>query len=127
MAKPRLLFSIVLAIAASTAVAGKRVPLPDIDNALADCLSIEPKRMRLERGHAVLDADVALARPIGECGCTSAMAAYHAIATQGERKQRLPRGEVALKTGGLKSLVLGDGRNVINATEVVVALSCSGA
>lgn len=126
MAKPRLFFSVVLAIAASTAVAGKRVPLPGIDNALADCLSIEPKRMRLERGHAVLDADVTLARPVAECGCPSAMAAYHAIATQGERKQRLQPGQVALKAGGMKSLFLGDGRGVINAQSVLVRVSCAG-
>ncbi|MBT0960463.1 DUF2195 family protein [Denitromonas iodatirespirans] len=92
---------------ACAAVDGPVMPLPAMDNRLADCVDLVPRSLRVEHGSLWLDADATVIQPIGACGCVSAMAGYHSLVLQGGRQILLHRGEVNLKSGGLKAFDLG--------------------
>ena len=87
-------------------------------NHLSACVSVEPGGTRTQGNLVLAQTMVRLHKPIGECGCLSALASYAASVDRGGARQILQEGLVSLKSGGPKTFVL--------ATEPGLAASASG-
>jgi hypothetical protein len=87
-------------------------------NDLSACVGVEPGGTRTQGNLVLAQTMVRLHKPIGECGCLSALAAYAASVDRGGARQILQEGLVGLSGGGPKTFVL--------ATEPALAASASG-
>ncbi|MNO00427.1 hypothetical protein D3C81_2203120 [compost metagenome] len=69
---------------------------------------------------------IQLRKPIGECGCLSALATYTSSVNRAGVRQILQEGLVGLKSGGEKSLVLATEPALVTNKAVQVRLACAG-
>lgn len=50
-----------------------------IDNAIESCFKVSPIRVGISHNLLLLESETSSIKSIGECGCKSAMASYHAM------------------------------------------------
>lgn len=96
-------------------------------NELSACVSIKTTKTSTQSNVVLANTSVQLSKPIGECGCLSALATYTSSVDRGGVRQTLQEGLIGLKSGGEKTLVLATEPNLIGNKEVVqVQLACTG-
>ncbi|GGC46023.1 hypothetical protein GCM10010994_01420 [Chelatococcus reniformis] len=73
----------------------------------------------------VSDADFQVHKPIGACGCLSALATYTSSVDNNGVRQTVLEGIAAIKGGGAKALILATEPALIAGKEVHVGLTCA--
>jgi hypothetical protein len=97
-----------------------------IENDLSACVSIEPDGTRTDRNLFLAKTMIRLHKPIGECGCFSALASYAASVERGGVRQILQQGLVGLTGGGPKIFVLATEPALAASGGVTIRLGCAG-
>lgn len=95
-------------------------------NELAACITIKLRDTARESNVVVANTSIHVLKPIGECGCLSALASYVSSVNRGGVQQTLQQGLIGLIGGGEKSLVLATEPSLVANKEVRVRLACAG-
>jgi hypothetical protein len=94
-------------------------------NGLAACVTIKAMSIRTEGNIVSADADFQVHKPIGACGCLSALATYTSSVDNNGVWQTVLEGIVAIKGGGAKALILATEPALIAGKQVHVRLTCA--
>lgn len=94
-------------------------------NDLAACVTPEITRLRTEANIVSAEVDFQGHKPIGACGCMSALATYASSVDVGGARQTVLEGIVAIKDAQLKTLVLATEATLIAGRQVHVRLTCA--
>lgn len=95
-------------------------------NDLSRCMAIEATKTWADSNVVLANTVVQLHKPIGECGCTSALVTYTSSVDRGNARQALQEGVIGLKSGGEKTLVLATEPALVANKKVTIRLSCTG-
>lgn len=95
-------------------------------NDLSACASVEPGGTRTDGNLVLAETMVRLHKPIGECGCFSALASYAASVERGGVRQILQQGLVGLTGGGPKTFVLATETALAASGGITIRLGCAG-
>jgi len=96
------------------------------ENELSACVTIKGGKTSTESNVVLANTTIHLRKPIGECGCLSALATYTSSVNRAGVRQILQEGLVGLKSGGEKSLVLATEPALVTNKAVQVRLACAG-
>lgn len=97
-----------------------------IDNGLSHCVTLRVTGTAVQ-GNLLLAAVVAqVSRPIGECGCLSALGRYTASVNRAGSRQVLQEGVLGLRGSADKTLVLASEPALVKDKGVTISLACSG-
>ncbi len=94
-------------------------------NDLAACVTVEAATTRIEANIVSTDARFRLHRPIGACGCFSALATYTSSVNDHGTRQIVNEGLISIKDGDRKRLVLAAEPALITGRNVQVRLTCA--
>lgn len=94
-------------------------------NDLAACVAPEVTGLRTEANIVSADVDFREHKPIGACGCTSALATYTSSVDVGGARQTVVEGIVAIRGMGPKTLVLATEPALIAGRQMHVRLTCA--
>jgi hypothetical protein len=95
-------------------------------NDLADCVAIKVREISVDGNVVAARPFVTLARPIGECGCLSALATYTSTVDRRSVRQVLQTGLASRLIGGEKVFVLATDPALIVKKKVAGALGYTG-
>ncbi|TSP11676.1 DUF2195 family protein [Cupriavidus campinensis] len=95
-------------------------------NDLSACVAIKETKTATASNVVLANTTIQLRKPIGECGCLSALATYTSSVNRAGVRQILQEGLVGLKSGGEKSLVLATEPALVTNKAVQVRLACAG-
>lgn len=122
----RNLLRCAILVALSAALSSAHAEQVVFRNELHPCVTIEAIRTWTESNIVLATALIQLRKPIGECGCLSALATYASSVDRGKARQTLQEGVIGLKSGGEKTLVLATEPALISDKTITVRLSCTG-
>lgn len=94
-------------------------------NDLASCVTPEITRLRTEANIISADVDFQGHKPIGACGCISALATYTSSVKVEGARQTVMEGIVAIKAAGPKTLILATEPALVAGRQVQVRLTCA--
>src|SRR5690606_21514801 len=94
----------LLALGNGPALAGA-VPL-NISNALSACVTIHITDTSIHANMLLANTVLQLRKPIGECGCRSALVSYDSVTSVNTAQQVLQNGLIGINKSGSKTLVL---------------------
>jgi hypothetical protein len=95
-------------------------------NQLSDCVTIKVNKISTESNVVSANTLIELHKPIGECGCLSALATYLSSVTRGGVQQVLQEGLIGLRSGGEKTIILATEPSLASYKDVNVRLACTG-
>lgn len=117
---------VMLAISSGAAIATAHADPVTFRNELSACVTIKAMKTLMESNVVLENTTITLLKPIGECGCLSALATYTSSVDRGGVRQILQEGLIGLKSGGEKMLVLATEPILTANKEVQVRLVCTG-
>gem|GEM_PF-383324 len=117
----------VLLAAALTGTAAQAAGPIKVENALAQCVALQPG-VRTTAGQQVLtEATLTVKKSIGECGCKSAIATYTSqVEMEGGYRSFLQRGALLVKESGVQPLTLASSAQLLGDRGLVLSLACAG-
>ena len=74
-----------------------------VNNKLAACVALEQKRTMALDNLIVLDVQLAVKKPVSECGCFSASVTYRSYVKRGGVNDILQQGQINALHGGAKN------------------------
>ena len=113
-------------IALGAAVSSAHAKQVVFRNELLQCVTIETTGIWTESNLVLANTLIQIRKPIGECGCLSALAAYASSVDREKTRQTLQEGVIGLKSGGEKTLVLATEPALVADKKITVRLSCAG-
>lgn len=113
-------------IALSAALSSARSEPVVFRNELHQCVTIETTGTWTESNLALANTLIQLRKPIGKCGCLSALATYASNVDRGKARQTLHEGLIGLKSSGERTLVLATEPALAADEKITVRLSCTG-
>jgi len=118
-----------LAAALSWAPAARAAgPVVEIRNPLAECMQAQPGLRSVERGLVLQDVALQVSRPVGECGCKSALVAYRAsVALADGAESVVQSGVFGALRSGTRTLALASDTQVVGERPVTLSLGCAPA
>ena len=122
---PKFLHYAVL-IASSIGLSPVRAEQVVFRNELRQCMTIETTRTWTESIAVLANALIRIHKPIGECGCLSALAIYATSVAVGKARQTLQEGLIGLEKSGEKTLVLATEPALVSEKKISIRLSCAG-
>ncbi|WP_459615757.1 DUF2195 family protein [Bordetella sp. 2513F-2] len=97
-----------------------------VENPLQACVAVQPGLQTQEQGVLLQQVDLQVARPIGECGCKSALMGYTAsVVLDGDARSATQSGVVNARRSGARTLPLATDAALVGDRPVVLALSCA--
>lgn len=124
-ARVRNCFLYALLIALNAAHPSARAEEVVLQNQLHQCLAMEVTKTWTESNIVLTSIRFDLRKPIGECGCSSALATYATSVNRGKAHQVLQEGVIGLMNGGDKTLVVATDPALVAGKKVAVSLSCT--
>ncbi|MGH6862397.1 MAG: DUF2195 family protein [Phyllobacterium sp.] len=115
---------ILFALLGGTAFAGGSDRI-DVHNALSACVTVKTTKISTDSNIVSASTDFRLLKPIGACGCFSALASYTSSVDGGGVRQRLQEGTIGLKSSGQKTLVLASEPARVAGRVIRVRLTCA--
>lgn len=112
------------AISAGHAASGDAVEI-DLQNGLSACVDLMSGQVKRQANIVSFDARFNLHRPIGMCGCMSALVDFTASVDVNGIRQKLQQGIISLAREGDRTLILASDQNLIAGKDVRVELSCA--
>jgi len=101
-----------------------------VKNDLALCVDMQVEKPAFEYSGAsnvvAVSANFKLRKPIGECGCMSALARYASSVNARESRQLLQQGLIKLKNSGAKTLTLATEPALAKDENIEITLDCAG-
>lgn len=118
------------ALAAAATLAGVAVQAAgpiDVDNALAQCVALKPSAQTTVDQQLMAQVQLNVMKPIGECGCKSAIATYTSeVVLEGGHRSFLQQGAVLVKSSATQTWTLASSVQLVGDRELVLALACAG-
>ncbi|WP_232467690.1 DUF2195 family protein [Bordetella genomosp. 9] len=97
-----------------------------VENGLAACMTVQTGARTTAHGTTLLDVTLDIRKPIGECGCTSAIVAYAAYANaEGGARSLLLQGRIGARKSGPISLPLAADATLIGDRPATLSLGCA--
>lgn len=115
----------ILGMAASFQAGGFDLGNLVIENELAACVSIAPIAKTESGNLLILKAKWQSAKPIGECGCFSALATYTSTVENHGTRQILQEGLIAFTGEAEKSFVLSSEPRLIESRKIHLRITCA--
>ena len=97
-----------------------------IKNDLTTCVRVQVENVSTVSNIVSAVTTMQLLKPIGKCGCLSALATYVSSVNGGGAQQTLQQGLIGLISGGEKTLVLATDPALVENKKVTIQLSCAG-
>jgi hypothetical protein len=94
-------------------------------NELSACLTVKAGKTLATQDIVLAKTTIQLNKPIGECGCKSALASYASSVETGGVQETLQDGLIGLMSGGSKTLVVATQPALVGDKNVTVRLSCA--
>jgi hypothetical protein len=116
------MLAVVLVVSAAAAHADQVV----FQNELSACVTIKKIGVTAQSNVVLANTHLQLRKPIGECGCLSALASYTSYVNRGGVQQVLQAGLVGLASSGEKTFVLASDPALVANMEIQVRLACGG-
>jgi hypothetical protein len=123
----------VASLAATAALAAEpaKITLAQVrvENAVANCMALEPKEVQQSGSIVKLLADARLIKSTGECGCKSAVLRYrvYAQAAAGQRVERRSGAVSAMGSTGSKTFefVLSNDASIQQRDGLILTIGCA--
>ncbi|ANN80680.1 hypothetical protein BAU07_21845 [Bordetella flabilis] len=117
----------LVALAPGSAHAAPVAPLT-LDNPLQACLAIRPGLRTTTGGMLLQDIALDVNKPVGACGCTSAMLDYRAeVVLEGGRRSALQQGRFGATSSGTRTLTLASDTRLVGDRPIALSLHCAPA
>ncbi|GAB3092049.1 DUF2195 family protein [Bordetella muralis] len=117
----------MLLAAALTGTAAQAAGPIKVENALAQCVALQPGVRTTTGQQVVTEATLTVKKSIGECGCKSAIATYTSqVEMEGGYRSFLQRGALLVKESGVQPLTLASSAQLLGDRGVVLSLACAG-
>ncbi|MCD0505840.1 DUF2195 family protein [Bordetella petrii] len=111
---------------AGGAAAAQAAGAVKVENALAQCVAVQPGMRTVTDGQLLLQADLEVKQSIGRCGCKSAIATYTSrVELEGQHRSFLQSGSIAIKQSGSRTLTLASDDQLVGDRTVVLSLGCA--
>jgi hypothetical protein len=102
------------------------VPLK-ISNALSACVTIHITDTSVHANMLLADTVFQLRKPIGECGCRSALVSYDTVTSVNAAQQVLQNGLIGITKSDNKTLVLASEQPLVAAKQLQLRFHCAPA
>ncbi|HTK02728.1 MAG TPA: DUF2195 family protein [Bordetella sp.] len=114
-----------LAIVAAPAHAAGGVTL---ENRLQACVAIQPDMRTVEHGVALQGVTLDVRKPIGECGCKSAIMSYASqVVLAGGARSPLQQGQLNAAGSGPRTVVLASDTTLVADRPLTLTFECAPA
>lgn len=122
----RLVAATLVAAALAGAAPARAAGALTVDNRLAACVAIQPGLRGVEHGIALQRITLDVRKPIGECGCKSAVMGYaaHTVLDGGGRGLLL-QGRLNARQSGPRTLPLASDATLASDRPVVLSFDCA--
>lgn len=124
--KKRIACSIALLALINGLALAREVPF-SISNALSACVTIHIRDTSLHANMLVANTVFQLRKPIGECGCRSALVSYGSVTTVNTAQQVLQNGLIGIDKSGRKTLVLASEQALVADKAIQLRFHCAPA
>ena len=98
-----------------------------ITNALSACVTIHIRDTSMHADMLLANTVFQLRKPIGECGCRSALVSYDSITSVNTEQQVLQNGLIGINKSGNKTLVLASEQALVVDQEIQLQFHCAPA
>lgn len=116
--------AVLIALAGAVTLASAQTVV--IKNELTTCVRVQVENVSAESNVVSAVTTIQLLKPIGECGCLSALASYVSSVNRSGVQQTLQQGLIGMVSGGEKTLVLATDPALVENKKVTIQLSCAG-
>jgi hypothetical protein len=96
-----------------------------INNELNSCVSINIIKRTEINNIAIASAQVSLKKPIGDCGCFSALATYTSTVFRNGAEQILQEGLISFIKTAEKDIVLTSEPSLLENQRIILTISCT--
>jgi hypothetical protein len=97
----------------------------NISNQLSSCITATNTAVTEDSEIPIFSFDLKMDKPISECGCKSALAAYTIYTISGDHKSYILGGKVGFIASSRKFLPLSAEKKLIHKKKLVIELSCA--
>ncbi|MBB4096023.1 DUF2195 family protein [Ochrobactrum pecoris] len=94
-------------------------------NELAACVTVKASETETKTNLVSVKTNFQLSKPIGDCGCFSARAAYMSSVNIGGVREVLQQGVIVISKNATKSLVLASEPGLAANREIQIQLTCA--
>jgi hypothetical protein len=96
-----------------------------IENPLQACVQVQAGTRAVDRGVVLQDITLDIRKPIGECGCKSAVLGYAShVVMEGGGRSLLQQGRFGARQSGPRAIALASDPQLIGGRPVVLSLDC---
>jgi hypothetical protein len=120
-----LKFSILAIFLLASCASAENLNKVTFNNQLNNCISISNKTITNENLIPIVCFDLNIIKPIGECGCKSALGSYTVFLNNDDYKSFILGGKVILLKSGKKYLPITSEKSLINNKDILINISCS--
>lgn len=96
-----------------------------INNELNSCVSINIIKRTEINNIAIASAQASLKKPIGDCGCFSALATYTSAVSRNGAEQILQEGLISFIKTAEKDIVLTSEPSLLKNQKIILTISCA--
>lgn len=99
----------------------------NIHNTLSACVAIYIRDTSIHANMLLANTVFQLRKPIGECGCRSALVSYDSVTTVNTAQQVLQNGLIGISKSGNKTLALASEQALVTDRQIQLQFRCAPA